>query len=429
MSHVADLKNLYLVKENNELVLKQGVNPNATKNAGKHILIVGGGVTGLTNAWALLDQGYAVTIISDKWASLEDRITSQIAGALWEWPPAVCGRHTDLISLKLSKTWCMTSYRAFQKLQEVLPADGEHGHGIRMRTANFFFDKPIEENPDEYEKMQEIEAAKIPGFERDSLLVTKHAVSQEAGVVDAYKHTTPVVDTDAYMVWLRSVVEAKSGKFVTHHIQGDLLEQEDALLRVFGADYIIDATGLGAFEAAGDRTVYPLRGALIRIVNDGTKFPKVNEALVVAHDYAKRDDDGGIVFIVPRNDKILILGGIAQANEGKLDLTVDSPEMKRMRDRCNRFVPGLELAEVDPVSPVVQGLRPVRGENVRVERELRKKADGSLSKIVHSYGQGGSGFTLSFGCAGDVVDLIKEAEEGVEPTPLKADRKTIVIRT
>ena len=100
-----------------------------------------------------------------------------------------------------------------------------------------------------------------------------------------------------------------------------------------------------------------------------------------------------------------------------------------MRDRCNRFVPGLEHAELDPHSPIVQGLRPVRGENVRVERELRKKADGSLSKIVHSYGQGGSGFTLSFGCAGDVLDLIKEAEEGVEPTPLKADRKTIVIRT
>ena len=111
------------------------------------------------------------------------------------------------------------------------------------------------------------------------------------------------------MLWLRSIVETKGGKFVTHHISGDLFEQEDALLRVFGAQYIVDATGLGAFEAAGDRTVYPLRGALIRLVNDGTKFPKVTEALVVAHDYAKRDDDGGIVFIVPRNDKTLILGG------------------------------------------------------------------------------------------------------------------------
>lgn len=143
------------------------------------------------------------------------------------------------------------------------------------------------------------------------MLVTKHAVSQQAGVVDAYKHISPVVDTDAYMLWLRDLVESRGGKLVTEHISGDLLEQEDELLAAFDAQYIIDATGLGAFEAAADKTVYPLRGALIRIVNDGTKFPKVTEALVVANDYEKRDEDGGIVFIVPRNDKILILGGMS----------------------------------------------------------------------------------------------------------------------
>ena len=55
----------------------------------------------------------------------------------------------------------MTSYRAFQKLQEIRSADGETGHGIRLRTANFFFDKPIESNQEEYEKMLEIEEAKV----------------------------------------------------------------------------------------------------------------------------------------------------------------------------------------------------------------------------------------------------------------------------
>ena len=55
----------------------------------------------------------------------------------------------------------MTSYRAFQKLQEIHPADGEAGHGIRLRTANFFFDKPIESNQEEYEKMLEIEEAQV----------------------------------------------------------------------------------------------------------------------------------------------------------------------------------------------------------------------------------------------------------------------------
>ena len=111
--------------------------------------------------------------------------------------------------------------------------------------------------------------------------------------------------------------------------------------------------------------------------------------------------------------------GIAQPNENELDLTLDSPEIRRMRDRCNRFVPGLENAELDP-EPLVQGLRPVRGENVRVERELRKKQNGELSKIVHSYGQGGSGFTLSFGCAGDVLELVREAEACIPPTPIKS---------
>ena len=48
--------------------------------------------------------------------------------------------------------------------------------------------------------------------------MTKHAVSQQAGVTDAYKHISPVIDTDAYMMWLRSVVEAKGGKLVTEFI-------------------------------------------------------------------------------------------------------------------------------------------------------------------------------------------------------------------
>jgi len=98
-----------------------------------------------------------------------------------------------------------------------------------------------------------------------------------------------------------------------------------------------------------------------------------------------------------------------------LDLTLDSPEIVRMRERCNNFVPGLANAELDD-RPLVQGLRPFRGSNVRVEREQRRKSDGSRSRIVHSYGQGGSGFTLSFGCAHDVLTFVNELHMEI-PTP------------
>ena len=90
-----------------------------------------------------------------------------------------------------------------------------------------------------------------------------------------------------------------------------------------------------------------------------------------------------------------------------------------MRERCNRFVPGLENAELDPEAGFVQGLRPLRGRNVRVERELRTKANGETSRIIHSYGQGGSGFTLSFGCAADVVRFLEELDAGLPPKPMQ----------
>jgi hypothetical protein len=106
-----------------------------------HIIVIGGGVTGLTTACELLQRNYKVTVIAERYANQENRITSQIAGALWEWPPAVCGRHTDPLSLDRSKGWCKVSY---DKLKNIA-ADPELGAaaGVKMRLAKFFFVEPV----------------------------------------------------------------------------------------------------------------------------------------------------------------------------------------------------------------------------------------------------------------------------------------------
>ncbi|KAM3082310.1 hypothetical protein ACMFMG_004754 [Clarireedia jacksonii] len=64
-----------------------------------HILVVGGGVASHITSWVLLDAGYRATILSKERASYgkEQRITSQIAGALWEFPPALCVRNTKCV--------------------------------------------------------------------------------------------------------------------------------------------------------------------------------------------------------------------------------------------------------------------------------------------------------------------------------------------
>jgi D-amino-acid oxidase len=228
------------------------------------------------------------------------------------------------------------------------------------------------------------------------------------------------------------MVQSKGARFLTETIYGDLYAQEDELRARFGADVIVNCTGLAGSEIAGDKTCYPIRGCLIRVINDGVDFPKVNSALTIAADAIH--DANGIVFIVPRNDNILLLGGIAQPHEYKLDLTLDSPVIKRMRERCEAFIPSLKNARVDPDYPLAQGLRPFRKQNVRVERELRRlePLEGHKrprqSRIVHSYGHGGSGWSLSFGCAEDVANLVVDALRGMTPRAMALEDQFIQSR-
>jgi len=377
------------------------------------ILIIGGGVTGLINAWVLLDRGYHVTVVAQRWASFTDeqRLTSQIAGALFEFPPAVCGQHTDAISLNKSKRWCMVAY----KIWEAIASDPNRAaiSGVQMKHSNFFFPRPIEEDSAQLLKMREIENSGIRGFNRSPNLITKAGIDPRYGAVDAYEHLAPIIDTDRAMEWLMVMVQSKGAKFITETIHGDLFSQESELRHRFNADVIVNSTGLSSLSLAADKACFPLRGALIRIINDGSDFPKVDTSLAITADAAL---DNEIVFIVPRNDNILLLGGIAQPHEWKLDLKLDSPEIQRMRTRCENFLPGLKNARVDPEYPLAQGLRPARERNVRVERELRRQrvvVDGCErevpSRIVHSYGQGGAGWSLSFGCAEDVAVLVGDA--------------------
>ena len=376
------------------------------------VLIIGGGVTGLVNAWVLLDGGYRVKIVSKEWASFTDqqRLTSQIAGALWEYPPAVCGQHTDPISLIHSKRWSMVAY----KIWEAIASDPKLAalSGIQMQSSNFFFPFPIEQSPSQFSKMQEIQGSGVKGFNRAPKLIQKHGIDPLYGAVDAYEHLAPVIDTDRCMEWLMVMVQSKGAIFHTETIDKDLFAQEEGLLKRFSADVIINCTGLSAFSLASDKTCYPLRGALIRVLNDGTDFPKVHSSLAITADASQ---DHEIVFIVPRNDDILLIGGIAQPREWELNLTLDSPEIQRMRSRAEAFLPGLKHARLDPDYPLAQGLRPARERNVRVERELRNrtvtlhgKQMEEPSNIIHCYGHGGAGWSLSFGCAADVAGLVED---------------------
>jgi D-amino-acid oxidase len=351
------------------------------------VLVIGAGVSGLTTALCLRQQGLQVTVVAEKFAP---QIVSVVAGALWEWPPAVCGFHQDQHSLERSKQWCMVSYEKFFEL-----ASNEQT-GVFIRPVTFYFRYEVQANPRARHKMEEIQSH-VKGFRHDSALIIEYQVNQNIGLKDAYRHLAPMVDTDTYMSWLLDQVQEAGCVVLTQRIDGDLLEQEQHLKHQFGVDAIVNCSGLGARELAKD-DMYPLRGALIRVNNDGSSMPRITEAHTVPHETGDEQD---LVFIVPRGKNMLLLGGLTEPHEWSTNITLENySPIRDMLHRCIEFLPILKQAVIDPEKPVCVGLRPLRNTNVRLEREAG-------TQIIHNYGHGGSGVTFSWGCAQEVAEQMK----------------------
>jgi D-amino-acid oxidase len=354
------------------------------------VLVVGAGVTGLTTSLCLRRRGFDVVVVAEKFAP---DIVSVVAGALWEWPPAVCGHHVDEVSLARSKDWCRTSYRIFSEMA-TQPGMGVET-GVFIRPVVFYFRTPVRERPADLSKMNELRG-EVRDFVHDAALIDRHRVGPGSGVVDAYGHAAPMIDTDVYMDWLMSEVTGAGCTVIKGRISGSLLERETYLCRIFDADCIINCSGLGAAELCGDE-MYPLRGALIRAHNDGRSMPRVTTAHCVAHDLASTEQD--MVFIVPRGRDMLLIGGMTEPNEWGLDIGLDNyGPVRDMLARCRDFLPILASAEIDAGEPVRVGLRPFRKGNVRLELEPG-------THIIHNYGHGGSGVTFSWGCALEAAEI------------------------
>lgn len=195
-------------------------------------------------------------------------LTLQIAGAPWEYPPAVCGSHIDELSLEYSKGWAMTPYRVWSAIASLPHHYEASTAGVRIRKSTFFFPEPLkydqEHEDGQFEKMMQIQHCGVSGFRHDPYLIEERGISFGYGAMDAYEIDAPVIDTDVATAWLMSLVKQKGARLITETIYGDQLAQEDSLCRRFRADVIVNATGLAARDFASDKEVYPLRGALIR---------------------------------------------------------------------------------------------------------------------------------------------------------------------
>lgn len=312
------------------------------------VIVVGCGVIGLTTAVRLREAGIDAGI---RTAELPSDTTSGVAAAIW-YPYRAYPADRVL-------GWGKRSFEVFEEL-----ARQEVG-GVRMREGVELHREPA---PEPWWK------SAVPGVrrcERGEL---------PPGYRDGHAFTVPVVEMPVYLDYLMDRFVASGGE-VERSAVPTLEEAAE------GSDAVVNCTGLGARKLLDDKEMVPIRGQVVRVRNPGVDRFLLDE-----------DNPGGVTYVVPRSEDC-ILGGTAE--EGSWDTEPDPEIAGRILRRCTRLEPKLAGAEV--LEHRV-GLRPGRSE-IRLETEVL--ANGV--PCVHDYGHGGSGVTLSWGCAEETLRLVGEA--------------------
>jgi D-amino-acid oxidase len=306
------------------------------------VIVVGGGVIGLTTAVVLAERGARVRVWTREPVELT---TSAVAGALW-WPYRI--EPEPLVG-----EWALQSLVVYEEL-----AARPEETGVRMVDG-----VQGETRLDELGSW----AARVPGL--------REARAEEFAGGGLWARL-PLIDMSVHLPWLRN-------RFV--ELGGTVEEASVADLSEVPASVVVNCTGLDSLDLVPDRSVRPVRGQLVVVENPGitTWLTSVDHSA----------DTSTYFFPQPGG---LILGGTAEENAWSM--TPDPATAEAIIARCAAFRP--EIAEARVLEHRV-GLRPTRPA-VRLEREVLR--GGRV--LVHNYGHGGAGITVAWGCAREAADLV-----------------------
>jgi D-amino-acid oxidase len=245
--------------------------------------------------------------------------------------------------------WSRASYEEFAKLAELEPS-------VRMRHGREFL---VHRTPDP--RWADV----LPDLTR---------VASPEGFEDGWSFTAPVIEMPAYLQSLVKRLEQAGGTLTRAALSA----------LPTAADVVVNCTGLGARLTASDPTVTPVRGQVMTVEQCG-----LTDWLI-----ADRAPDD-LTYVIPR-EKDVVVGGTSEP--GSWNLAVDPATADQILTHAAELVPQLRKAKI--LRHRV-GLRPARP---AIRCELVRTTTGE--PVIHCYGHGGSGVTLSWGCANEVFELI-----------------------
>jgi D-amino-acid oxidase len=317
----------------------------------KSIAIIGAGVSGFTSGVLFAERRYRTAIFADETGQ---QTTSGAAAALWF--PYDCEPRDKVIA------WALATYNILVDLCD------DPRSGVSMIELRQFSRTGELQIPDWAIPLGARPLVMSSGVETS---LTVNSEIFENGFV----MNVPLMDTTIYLNYLATRFIAADGQ-INSGVHFQKLEDID---RQF--DLVINCAGIGARNLVNDVDLEPHRGQVAIV----PKIDNLSCAIVC--------DDAPLMYAIPRTNDCLFGG----TNEPSDNLAVDPKSTARIVAECTRVL----KIDNPPVIADRVGLRPFRKSGVRLERD--QLLDGRT--VIHNYGHGGSGFTLSWGCAREVVDL------------------------
>ena len=304
--------------------------------------IVGAGVSGLTCGVVFAERGLQTVIFARE---IGQQTTSGVAAALW-FP-------YDVEPADKAIPWALETFRTLVNLA------GNPGSGVSMIELRQFSRTAEIQIPDWAIPLGASAVATClwPVFKR------------------AFALNVPLTDTTIYLDYLVNRFITAGGS-IAENVHFERLEDVDPKF-----DFVINCAGIGARELVNDADLEPHRGQ-VAIVPRIKNLP----CAVVC-------DDAPLMYAIPRRNDC-VFGG---TNEISDDVAVDPSTTTQIVAECSR---ALNIEKPNVLAERV-GLRPFRKSGVRLERA---HLDDNRA-VIHNYGHGGAGFTLSWGCAKDVLQL------------------------
>jgi len=325
----------------------------------ERIAIVGAGVSGLTCGVVLAQHGYRTAIFAK---DIGQQTTSSVAAAVWF--PYHVEPAERVIPLSLE------TYRVLHDLARVPES------GVSMIESRQFLRTGEIEIPD---WAIPLGAQSLSPVATGLWSVRGQAQHGNSTFKSGFSLRTPLTDTTIYLDYLAARYR-KAGGEIHANVRFEKLEDVDA---EFGL--VINCAGIGARELLHDLSLEPHRGQVAIV----PKIENLYAAIVC--------DDEPLMYAIPRTNDC-VFGG---TNELSDNLVADPATTSRIVAECCR------LLKIDKPRILAErvGLRPFRKSGLRLEHE--RLHDGRT--VIHNYGHGGAGFTLSWGCAREVLELATSA--------------------